>query len=222
MQEVLGYTPEQAGFALLPLTAPFLVAVPIGRRLGSRFDPRVPILLGLGLSIVSFVLLTSVDKDLHYSDLLPSILLLGVGSGLCVTAMNAAPMNAIADAKAGQAAGILQMTTGLGSVLGITLGGALFQEMHERRLTDFLRAADGRSIPEATQHQLTGALVHSPPAERALARFDTQTAATIIRGIREAFVFGVSSTMWLSVGALCVGVVAAITLMRRASLTVSS
>jgi MFS family permease len=194
----------------------------VGGRLGVRFNARVPILLGLGLSIAAFALLSRIDKDMQYTDLLPGILLLGTGAGLCVTAMNAAPMNAIPARKAGEAAGILQMTTGLGAVLGIALGGALFQEMHERRLTDFLRAARGHSIPESTQHHLTGLLVHSPPAERALARFDTQTADTIVRGIREAFVYGVSSTMWLSAGALCAGVVAAIALLRRGSLTVSS
>jgi hypothetical protein len=107
-------------------------------------------------------------------------------------------------------------------VLGVAGGGALFQEMHERRLTDFLRASRGHSIPEPTQHRLTGLLVHSPPAERALAQFDSATGAAIVRGTREAFAFGVSATMWLSAAVLVGGLLAALALMRRSSLVTTS
>jgi predicted MFS family arabinose efflux permease len=211
LQEVLGYTPEQAGWGLLPLTAPFVAFVPVGSRLGERFGARMPILVGLAIAIASFVLVARVGTHMHYVAVLPSILLLGIGAGLVVTPMNAAPINAIPQRQHGEAAAILQTTTGLGSVLGIALGGALFQEMHERRLTDFLGR---RSISESTQHELSGVLVHSPPAQRALDRFDTETASTIVRGIREAFVFGVSTTMWLSAAVLAAGMVAALALLR--------
>jgi hypothetical protein len=56
--------------------------------------------------------------------------------------------------------------------------------------------------------------VHSPPAERVLHQFDDATALAIVRGIREAFVFGVSTTMWLSAGVLAAGLLAALALMR--------
>lgn len=211
LQEVLGYTAEQAGWGLLPLTAPFVAFAPVGSRLGARFGMRLPILLGVSISIVAFVLVTRLDSDLRYIDLLPSILLLGIGAGLVVTPMNAAPLNAIPQRQHGEAAAILQMTTGLGAVLGIALGGALFQEMHERRLTDFLGR---KALSESTQRDLSGVLVHSPPAERALHQFDDATAATIVRGIREAYVFGVSTTMWLAAGVLAAGLVATLALMR--------
>jgi EmrB/QacA subfamily drug resistance transporter len=221
LQEILGYSPETAGFALLPLSVTFLAALPAGTRLGLHFGPRVPILAGLTLAIAAFLILSSLDKDMTYADLAPAILLLGLGLGFVVTPMNAAPLQAIEPSRHGAAAGILQTTTGLGSVLGIALGGALFQEAHERRLTDFLDAS-GRAISESTQHDLSGILVHSPPAERALARFDAETGDAILHGIREAFVYGISTTMWLSAGALCAGGAAAMVLMRRSGLSSSS
>lgn len=221
LQEVLGYTAEQAGWGLLPFTLPFLLAVPVGTRLGERIGPRVPILTGLTLAIVAFAWLTTIDKNMHYTDVLPAIVLL-IGAGLVVTPMNAVPMNAIPQRQHGEAAAILSMTTGLGAVLGIAGGGAIFQEMHERRLTDYLRATEVQAISEPTQHRLTGVLVHSPPAERALARFDADSAAVIVRGLRVAFVYAVSSTMVLSASVLFAAAVAAIALMRGGSLTASS
>ena len=71
--------------------------------------------------------LTQIGPSTTYGDLLPSFFLMGVGMALVMSPMSTAAMNAVANAKAGIASGILSMNRMIGGTLGVAVIGAVFQ-----------------------------------------------------------------------------------------------
>ena len=81
MQNILGYSPLQAGVRFLPATLMIVAIAPIAGRLTDRIGARIPIAVGLSLVSVAMFWLTTIDTSTTYGDLLPSFILMGVGHG---------------------------------------------------------------------------------------------------------------------------------------------
>jgi EmrB/QacA subfamily drug resistance transporter len=140
IQDVLRYSPSFMG--LLFLSAPVLtigLAVLAGR-LTDRVGPRLPASIGLAMITAAFAIGVGLKIDSHW--LLPALLLAltGIGQGFFNTPNQTAIIGSVPREYRGFATGLVQMLFGLGSLLGISLGGAL--------LTAMFRHYSG--IPDAT------------------------------------------------------------------------
>jgi EmrB/QacA subfamily drug resistance transporter len=140
LQDVLHRSPSFMG--LLFLSAPILtisLAVLAGH-LTDRVGPRIPATIGLAMIMAAFAIGVSLKVDSHW--LLPALLLActGVGQGFFNTPNQTAIIGSVPRAYRGFATGLVQMMFGLGSLIGISLGGAL--------LTQMFRYYSG--IPDAT------------------------------------------------------------------------
>jgi EmrB/QacA subfamily drug resistance transporter len=127
MQNILGYSPLEAGVRFLPATLMIVAFAPLAGRLTDRVGPRW--LIAVGLTFVSGALywLTTIDVHTTYADIWPSFTMMGFGMALVMSPMSTAAMNAVAAAKAGVASGILSMNRMIGGSLGIAIIGAVFQ-----------------------------------------------------------------------------------------------
>jgi EmrB/QacA subfamily drug resistance transporter len=85
VQGVLGWTAIQTGVAFLPQPLMLVIGgVFLGPRLNRRFGAKVVIPAGLLIAAVGVLLLLSLDGTSEYGpDILPTLLLLGLGLGLC-------------------------------------------------------------------------------------------------------------------------------------------
>ena len=81
MQNMLGYSPLQAGVRFLPATLMIVAIAPLAGRLTDRIGARLPIAAGLTLVTVALVWLTTIDASTTYGDLLPSFILMGGWDG---------------------------------------------------------------------------------------------------------------------------------------------
>jgi EmrB/QacA subfamily drug resistance transporter len=140
LQDVLRLSPSFMG--LLFLSAPVLtisLAVLAGH-LTDRVGPRIPASIGLAMVMAAFAIGIGLKLDSHW--ILPALLLActGVGQGFFNTPNQTAIIGSVPRAYRGFATGLVQMLFGLGSLLGISLGGAL--------LTAMFRHYSG--IPDAT------------------------------------------------------------------------
>jgi EmrB/QacA subfamily drug resistance transporter len=129
IQDVLGYSPSFLG--LLFLSAPVLtisLAVLAGH-LTDRLGPRLPASLGLAMIAAAFAIGAGLQVDSHW--LLPALLLActGIGQGFFNTPNQTAIIGSVPREYRGFATGLVQMLFGLGSLLGISLGGALLTQM---------------------------------------------------------------------------------------------
>jgi len=126
MQNILGYSPLEAGLRFLPATLMIVIFAPLAGRLTDRIGPRW--LIAVGLTFVSGALywLTTIQIGTTYADIWPSFTLMGFGMALVMSPMSTAAMNAVAEAKAGVASGILSMNRMIGGSLGVAIIGAVF------------------------------------------------------------------------------------------------
>ena len=127
MQDILGYSPLEAGVRFLPSTLMIVVVAPVAGRLADRFGPRWLIAAGLGIVAASLYSFSGIAVDSSYLDLLPGFMLLGIGIALTMSPMTSAAMNAVAVEKAGIASGVLSMFRMVGGSLGVAVTGAIFQ-----------------------------------------------------------------------------------------------
>ena len=128
MQDILRYSPLEAGVRFLPSTLMIVGVAPIAGRLADRFGPRWLIVgraaASLAASLYSF---SGIAVDSSYLDLLPGFMLLGIGIAMTMSPMTSAAMNAVPVEKAGIASGVLSMFRMVGGSLGVAVTGAIFQ-----------------------------------------------------------------------------------------------
>ncbi|MGW1005459.1 MFS transporter [Streptomyces sp. NPDC002520] len=123
LQIILGYSPVRAGLAFLPLTAAIVTgSTQIAARLLVRVPPRMLMVPGMLLASVGLMLLTRLKVGSSYgTEILPSLLLLGLGMGLTF-------MPVFATATAGVAprdSGVTSATVNSAQQVGGSIGTAL-------------------------------------------------------------------------------------------------
>jgi EmrB/QacA subfamily drug resistance transporter len=193
MQDILGYSPLEAGIRFLPSTLMIVGVAPVAGRLSDRFGPRWLIAGGLLIVSASLFSFSRIAVDSGYLDLLPGFMLLGIGVAMTMSPMTSAAMNAVPVQKAGIASGVLSMFRMVGGSLGIAVTGAIFQGLVSSRLDSLL---GGTGVNEAQRQsisdQLGGGTVPKVPGLDA-----AQVKEVTVAG-NEAFVYAVSHAMTVS------------------------
>lgn len=122
MQGALGFSPLQAGFAFLPMTAVQFALSLIVPRLTRRFGNLALVTVGLAITFAGMVWLAFVDVQSSYwvAIALP-MLLLGAGQGIGFAPLTAAGVDSIAPRDAGAASGAVNVAHQLGGALGVSI-----------------------------------------------------------------------------------------------------
>ncbi|MFL5886723.1 MAG: MFS transporter [Thermoleophilaceae bacterium] len=135
MQNVLGYSPLQAGAAYLPLTFAVGIAAGVGSQLMARVGTRPVIVVGALIGSAGAYLLSRIPVDGSYlPDLLPGLLLFAVGLGAMFVAVATAANAGVSEDKAGLAAALLNASQQVGGALGL----AIFSAIATSRINDLL------------------------------------------------------------------------------------
>ena len=152
MQTLRGWSPIQAGAALLPWTLMIVVLAPIAGKLSDKVGSRW--LMAGGMTVVALCCLELSTVSLHSSfwHMLPGFVLGGIGMSFVMTPMSAAAMGAVSVDKAGVASGVLNTFRQVGVSLGIAVTGAIITN---RAAAAVHGGADG---PHAFVHGLTFAM----------------------------------------------------------------
>ncbi|MFF7642924.1 MFS transporter [Streptomyces canus] len=125
LQFAAGFSPVQAGVALLPLTLLVAVVAPVAGWLVSRVGARILIGAGMALTAAGLFTLAAVKPGWGTWQLLPGLLIAGVGIGLATTPITTAAMGAVQPERAGIASGTLNASRMVGLSLGIAIMGAV-------------------------------------------------------------------------------------------------
>jgi MFS family permease len=126
LQVVLGYSPLAVGAAFAPITLLIILISPRAGALVTRYGPRPLIAIGFVLLAAGMLLLARVPADGTYLlDVLPSLLLLAVGSGFSYAPIFIAGTTGVPDRDQGLASGFLNSAQELGAAIGVTVLGAI-------------------------------------------------------------------------------------------------
>jgi EmrB/QacA subfamily drug resistance transporter len=214
IQDVLGYSPLQAGLRFLPITLLTFVVAPISGKLSVRIPVRL--LLGAGLLLVSGGLLamTAVDAGSGWTTLIPGFLLAGAGVGLINPPLASTAVGVVHYSRSGMASGINNTFRQVGIATGIAGLGAVFQHDVTRNTHAALAlSGPGRQVLGAAHGRLAGALVSGEV--KALARHLSPTAqATLFHSYRVGFTGAFTSILLIAVGIAFAGALLAFTLVR--------
>jgi EmrB/QacA subfamily drug resistance transporter len=107
LQQVLGYSALEAGAATLPITLVMLVGSASSAQLSDRIGPRLQMSVGPIIVAVGMVLLARVGAgDAYLTDVLPPVLLFGLGLVTTVAPLTATALASVEDRHAGVASGV--------------------------------------------------------------------------------------------------------------------
>jgi MFS family permease len=123
LQLVLGYSPLQVGLAFLPanLIMAFF-SLGISAKLVLRFGIRPPLAVGLGLAAAGLLLFARAPVDGNFVvDVLPSMILLGLGAGMAFNPVLLAAMSDVEESQAGLASGVVNTAFMMGGALGLAV-----------------------------------------------------------------------------------------------------
>jgi len=138
LQHILRLGPMAAGVVLLAFSCCFVLTLPgTGIWIG-RLGARQAMMLGMALMVVAFLLFRPIDPDSGLIWVIAALATAGVGQALAFNASTTATMNAVPEGRAGAAAGVLNGSRQLGSVLGIAVTGTVFQVSETGRLLQAL------------------------------------------------------------------------------------
>jgi MFS family permease len=126
LQSVLGWSPLGMALALLPTGLLVASSAPFADRLIDKFGAPRLILTGLASLALGYVLFLRVGTSPNYvTDILPSVLLLGVGFALAFPSINVQATAGIRNSEQGLAAGLIQTSTQVGAALVLAVTTAM-------------------------------------------------------------------------------------------------
>ena len=125
MQNILGYSAVQAGAAFLPMTLLIILVAPIAGKLSDRIGSRWLMAAGMTLLGVQLLYFSTLGADANFWDLLPALLIGGVGMALTMTPCAAAAMGSVPIDKAGVGSAVMNSLRQVGGSIGIALMGAI-------------------------------------------------------------------------------------------------
>nr|WSX48284.1 MFS transporter [Streptomyces sp. NBC_00974] len=159
LQVVSGYSALASGAALLPTTALMLLLSARSAELGERIGPRIPLTVGPLLCAAGMLLMLRVGQDASYvRDVLPALLVLGMGMVTLVAPLTAAVLASVDPGRAGLASGInnaAARAAGLLAVAGLPLLAGMGPDAYLS--ADAFDAAFGRAMPWCAGMLVAGA-----------------------------------------------------------------
>jgi len=142
LQLVLGYSPLQVGLAFLPGNLVMgALSIGVSARLVIRFGIKPPLAAGLLVAALGLVLFARAPVGGNYAvDVLPAMLLLGLGAGIAFNPILLAAMSDVAPEEAGLASGFVNTAFMMGGALGL----AVLASIAASRTDSLTSSGDGR------------------------------------------------------------------------------
>jgi MFS family permease len=122
LQVAAGWSPVTSGAALFPLTVLMLFLSPRTGALAQRIGPRLPMTVGPLVAALGLVLLAGIGRQAAYlRDVLPGMLVLGLGLSITVAPLTAAVLGAVEDRHAGVASAVNNAVARIAGLLAVTV-----------------------------------------------------------------------------------------------------
>jgi len=122
VQQILGYSPLEAGLAFLPVTIGIGIGAGIAQQLVKRIGVRATAALGMLIAAFGLYLFSGVSVDGTYlNDVLPAVIPQSVGMGLFFVPITLIATTNVGDEDAGLASGLFNTAQQVGGALGLAV-----------------------------------------------------------------------------------------------------
>jgi hypothetical protein len=225
LQSVLGLTALEAGLTTAPMSIVSMFVAPVAGRLADKLGGKYILMFGLTLWVVGLsVLVSSAHVDSNRGDLIPGLLIAGLGLGCTFAPLQTIAMRNIQPQVAGAASGFINTTRQLGAVIGSAAVGALLQTQLADKLADRARA-NASSLPPESQERFVQGFANvgksglEVGAGQTGAQLPPGTPQNVIdlalKTFHEGFTNAMRSTMVLPLAVLAVATLSVLLVKRR-------
>ncbi len=122
LQQILHWSPLKTGLAYLPFGVSISVAIGVGTALLPRVGVKALLLSGFAICAAALALLTRLNVHTGYAaDVLPSMVLLAFGAGICFPSITNASLHEVSGQDASLASGVQTAVQQIGGALGIAV-----------------------------------------------------------------------------------------------------
>ena len=126
LQNVLGMSPLQAGFAFLPTALGIVAGAGITSRLIARTGPRVPMTVGSLMAAIGLFWLAAItDHAMYPVSVLGPLVVLAAGIGQVFVSASVVTISGVTSRESGIASAVLNVGRQLGGSIGIALMGTI-------------------------------------------------------------------------------------------------
>jgi MFS family permease len=148
LQQVLHWSPLRTGLSYLPFGVSISVAIGIGTALMPKLGAKRLLMIGFAFCAVALGLLSRLTVGSGYAaDILPSMIVLAVGAGLCFPAIANASLHGVSGENASLASGVQNAVQQIGGALGIavftTIAVSAVRGLHFGSARYAVKATDG-------------------------------------------------------------------------------
>jgi EmrB/QacA subfamily drug resistance transporter len=206
LQEILGYSAEQAGLRLAIISGAQFVTATAAGRLSERVPARW--LIGPGLLLVGagLIIMGGLTAGSDWTHLIPGFIVAGLGGGMVNPPLASTAIGVVPPQKAGMASGVNSTFRQIGIAAGIAALGSIFAAALERNLAH--AAAVASSAPRVAamvrQGQVGQLLAGLPPARRGL----------VAAAIKSSFAAGLNDLLIVTAALAVAGALSALLLIR--------
>jgi EmrB/QacA subfamily drug resistance transporter len=197
IQNVLHYSPLQAGLLLLPSMVPIIFMAPIGGHLRDKYGPSLPMFSGCLLVVLSLIWIGIFSHYQHYVWLFPGLLTYGIGMPLMLSGTMTTVMNTVSAQQRGIASAILNCARQFGNSIGLAVLAGFLASLNKWKLTAFLNQAKP-PLSHIKENQIDGLLAKSTLAMRAIEHLSTQSLALLKAAALHAYTYAFSITMFIA------------------------
>jgi MFS transporter, DHA2 family, multidrug resistance protein len=125
LQNMLGYTPLQAGLVFLPVGIMQGLSAPLAGIFTDRYNPKIPLLLGLLIMAVTFYQFSFLSLQTERPAIIFPLCLRGFAMGILFPPLTALAISEIANHKMAQASGVINVVRQIGGSVGVALFGSI-------------------------------------------------------------------------------------------------
>src|SRR4051794_6895649 len=138
MQQILGYTALQVGLAYLPMTVVMgTMSFRVTGQLNLRYGPQATLIPAMLFIVAGLILLARTPVDATYAvDLLPAMILIGLGAGLGFPSLMTLAMSGATASDSGLASGLVNTSVQVGGAIGLAVLATLATQRTDARLAD--------------------------------------------------------------------------------------
>lgn len=185
MQLVIGYSPLESSLRTIPLMLPMMFVAPLVPNIVKKIGARATIGIGLMLTSIAFVIMSTWTKDITYGLLFVTMFTMMFGISLAMTPGTNILMASVPRNRSGMGSAMNDTTRELGGALGVAVLGAILSAKYESSIADVVA-----KLPAELGQAVKSSLAVAVQAAEGLGA----AAQPIIDAAKDAFMSGVSES----------------------------
>ena len=148
--EAGGYSPVEAGLALLPLPIMLALGSPVMGQLAARMGPRWPLTIGPMVAAGGMLLGLTIEADSSYwTTVLPAMTVMALGMAIAVAPLTSAVLGSVEESHVAMASGFNSAVARTGGLVATALLGVVLSQAGEQLIAGFHGALVASAIAAA-------------------------------------------------------------------------